>query len=189
MDDFYQDSVYTREDYTVKPLPRGEYDNCQFIACTFEKIHLSNYTFLECNFEDCNFTNTTFGGTSFQQVTFENCKLLGADFSVCNSFMLGVSFRESILSFAIFSSLVMKQTPFLNCNLTDADFTNADVSASDYSGSNLVRAVFENTILDKADFREAIDYEINPSKNSLKGTIFVKGNLTGLVQHLPISIK
>jgi len=79
------DKEFKEVDFTKESFASGEYDNCHFIACNFDQLHLSNLTFLECNFTSCNLSNTHWGGTTLNDVNFRQCKVLGSNFSVCST--------------------------------------------------------------------------------------------------------
>ena len=172
--------TFKGKDYIENPFPKGEYDNCTFDNCTFESIHLSNLSFLECTFNDCNLTNVKWGGTSLNTITFNKCKLLGTDFSICNPFMLNVSFKGCILDFAVFFNLPINKTSFKDSSCKEADFTGADLSTAVFENCDLSRTQFEQTNLEKTDFSTAYNFSIDPNENRVKETIFSKENIKGL---------
>ncbi len=186
---YYSDQEFSGIDYTQQPLQKGEYDGCTFIDCNFENLHISNNHFLECTFINCNLTNVKLGGTTLNEVFFDRCKLLGADFSVCNIFLLRLRFRESVLNLSNFTRLPLKRTSFIECPMAEADFTEADLSEASFIKCTLTGAIFENSKLHKADFKTAIDYNIDPTKTLIKGAIFSKDNLAGLLRSSGITIK
>ena len=188
MSDFYDDQDFVSIDFTLQPFKKGEYDNCTFTDCNFENLHISNTSFLECTFIECNLTNVKFGGTTLNQVTFESCKLLGADFSICEPFMLDIRFRESILHLANFTQLPLKGTSLISCQVCEVDFTGADLSQAIFTASTLSKTIFENTNLTKADFTTAIDFSIDTTNNNMKGAMFSRDNLEGLIKHLQLNL-
>lgn len=133
-------------------------------------------------------TNIKFGGTALQNVTFKSCKLLGANFSVCNPFLLSLCFRENILTLANFSGLPKQNTVFEKCTVMEADFTDSDLSNTDFSESILEGAIFQNTNLSKCNFSKAIRFTIDPTQNRMNHARFNKQHLLGLVRHLPIKL-
>jgi uncharacterized protein YjbI with pentapeptide repeats len=50
-----------------------------------------------------------------------------------------------------------------------------------FEACNLDKAIFDNTKIDKADYRSAINYSIDPEKNSIKQAKFSKNGLEGLL--------
>ncbi|WP_425542813.1 pentapeptide repeat-containing protein [Algoriphagus jejuensis] len=63
----------------------------------------------------------------------------------------------------------------------ETDFSQADLSGSNFSGSELSGTVFDQTNLEKADFREAVNYRIDPERNKIKGARFDLEGLPGLL--------
>ncbi|PKP52755.1 MAG: hypothetical protein CVT90_02525 [Candidatus Altiarchaeales archaeon HGW-Altiarchaeales-3] len=59
-------------------------------------------------FENCNFSLTKIDGCRFQDVIFTNCKILGLDFSKCNQLLLGIEFKDCVISTTIFSEMELK---------------------------------------------------------------------------------
>ncbi|WP_311316321.1 pentapeptide repeat-containing protein [Kaistella jeonii] len=64
-------------------------------------------------------------------------------------------------------------------NLSSADFTDCDLS----------QTIFQNTNLEKADFRSAFNYTIDPENNRLKGAKFSLAGISGLLGKYQIKIE
>jgi uncharacterized protein YjbI with pentapeptide repeats len=75
----------------------------------------------------------------------------------------------------------MKQTVFTNSIIKEVDFSEADLSQAKFIHCDLTRSIFDRTILDKADFSSAINFEINPERNRLKKAVFSSQGLLGLL--------
>lgn len=82
----------------------------------------------------------------------------------------------------------MKKTVFKSCILHEADFTEAILTGSAFDGCDLHRAVFENTVLEKVDFRTAFNFVIDPERNRLKKARFSNANLAGLLAKYDLHI-
>jgi len=189
MSELFLDKTYTGVNFTTQKFLKGEYDHCSFIDCNFEELHLSNLSFLECTFKECNLTNVKWGGTTLNNVRFEHCKILGADFSVCNPFMLDIGFKDCVLDLANFSVLEIHGTAFNNCSLQEVDFTETQLNNAIFPTCNFKGAIFDNTNLQKTDFTSAINYTIDPNQNQLKDTQFSIAGLSGLLKQHHIIIK
>lgn len=87
-----------------------------------------------------------------------------------------------------FYNLQVKKTVFSSCRLLEADFTMANLTASNFVGSELSGAVFDQTVLEKVDFREAQNYRIDPELNRIKGARFDLDGLPGLLGKYGIKI-
>jgi len=62
--------------------------------------------------------------------------------------------------------------------------TKCDFSNCDFEG-----AIFDNTDLSESNFKQAVNYSINPGKNKLKKTIFSMPDVVGLLNNLDIKIE
>lgn len=182
---YFEDEIFRG----LKQLHRGEYEYCTFINCDFSEADLSGFKFLECEFEGCNLSLVTVNGTGFTDVTFTECKLLGVAFDKCEPFNLGLTFQHCVLSNSSFYKLKLKNSKFIHSKLVEVDFVESDLSSAVFEECDLSGALFEQTNLEKADFRTALHYSINPEFNKLKGALFSKDNLVGLVQHLKLRIQ
>jgi fluoroquinolone resistance protein len=185
---YFEEQSFEQKDFTVKPLAKGEYENCVFTGCNFSNTNLSGIHFSECEFTGCNLGMALLGGTAFKDVRFKDCKLLGLHFEHCSDSLFSVAFNGCILNLASFYKRKLKKTVFKNCSLQEADFTEADVSGAVFDNCDLAKAVFDNTLLEKADFRTAYHYSINPEKNRLKKAKFSAAGIAGLLDQYDIDI-
>lgn len=76
-----------------------------------------------------------------------------------------------------------------NCTLHEVDFTSADFTASDFTKSDFKGATFEQTILQKCDFRNAINYQIHPDSNRIRQSKFSSDSIQGLLHAFEIIIE
>jgi len=183
-----ESTVYKKEDFIQNPLPYAEYDNCTFIDCQFSNANLTGIIFTECRFDGCNLGTANAKGTAFKDITFINCKLLGLNFSVCEPFLFAVAFDGCQLQFASFYNLKLKNTKFIKCNIQEVDFTQADLSGALFKECDLLKAVFQNTVLEKTDFRSAYNYALDPEMNRIKKAKFSREGLPGLLHKYSIDI-
>ncbi len=184
------DQNFTNQDFSNKKLPGKEYDNCRFINCNFTEADMSVVTFLSCSFADCNFTKVMMKQTVFRdECVFEGCKLMGVSFGSCDDFMFSVEFRSSILDYASFYGIDMKNTRFTDCRFIGADFTEANIKGSEFKNCDLKNTIFEQTNAEKVDFTSAINFSIDPTQNRLKKARFSSENLAGLLKKYDLIIE
>lgn len=183
------DTHFKVSDSKVSAIVKAEYDHCLFTGLDFTELDFSGYKFVECIFRDCNLGLVKTFKTGLCNVKFINCKLLGWRFEQCNPFAMEVRFENCLLQHATFYKLSLKKTVFQNCVLHETDFTDSDFSEADFSGSDLAGAVFENTKLEKADFRSAFNYSIHPTLNRIKKARFSMAGLKGLVDAFDVSVE
>jgi fluoroquinolone resistance protein len=169
-------------------LAGNEYEGCTFIRCNFSGVSLNGIVFSDCTFEDCNLAAVPLQKAAFRNVTFKNCRLLGLQFADCNPFLLELRFEDCQMQLCSFYQLKIPKTVFHNCQLREADFTQTDVTAGVFERCDLALAVFENSILEKADFRNAFDYVIDPTINRIRKARFSIDGVAGLLQQLDIEI-
>lgn len=114
--------------------------------------------------------------------------MLGIDFENCNNFSFEVSFESCLLNHSTFFQVNLKNTKFTKTKLQEVDFTEADLSGSSFNNCDLQRAVFGRTNLGKVDFRTAENFTIDPEENRVKGALFSRHNLDGLLMKYQIKI-
>jgi uncharacterized protein YjbI with pentapeptide repeats len=84
--------------------------------------------------------------------------------------------------------LKCKKTTFKNCTLHEVDFTESDLTSSVFDNCDFAGALFENTILEKADFTSSFNYSINPDINKIKKAKFSASGVLGLLGKYDIEI-
>lgn len=189
MNEYFYSETFSKIDFTIAKIIKGEYDNCTFSNCIFENVHASNIQFVECEFIDCNFSNAIVKNTAFRDVRFSNCKMIGVKFNEVDPFLLQFSFKDCQLNYASFYQLKIPNTKFDKCNLEEVDFTESNLNSAILSNCNLKNTIFEHTNLEKVDFRTAMSFQFNPEENQLKGAKFNKENVYGLLSKYKLIIE
>jgi len=181
--------TFTNKDYTSTILNKAEYSYCTFTQCNFENSDISNIVFLECEFIECNLSNVNIKHTTFNDVIFSSCKLVGLNFKDISQFLMAFQFDKCNLNLSSFSEMTINKTNFKDCKLQQVDFSLTGAKLCSFNHCDLENAIFENTNLEKSDLSSAFNFNINPANNYLKGTLFSKDNLIGLLKHFEIRIK
>lgn len=184
---YFEDQIYTLESFNRFPL--GEYENCKFESCDFSNSDLSSCVFLSCEFLGCNLSMVKIAKASFQEVTFSDCKLLGMRWDSCNPFGISLGFSNCILSHSSFYKLKIKNTRFASCQLQEVDFTEAELNNTSFDGCDLKGSVFSGTILERADFRTAVNFSIDPEVNRIRRAKFSLSSLPGLLGKYELKIE
>ena len=182
---YIQDKIFEKSDSPTK----GEYENCIFTNCNFEETNLNDIKFMDCNFQDCNWSLVQLNGTVLREVKFKDCKMLGLQFETCNDFGLLFSFENCQLNHSTFFQMNIKKTIFRNCQLREIDFSESNLSNVIFDNCDLAQAIFINTVLDKADFRTAYNYSIDPESNRLKKAKFSILGISGLLDKYDLIIE
>ncbi len=187
--EYITDKVFDKLDGNLEPLPKAEYERCTFTGCQFQEADLKQQIFSGCTFIHCNLSLAKLNQASFRDTHFKDCKMLGLQFPNCNTFGMTFSFDHCVLDHASFYQLKLTKTRFRNCQLKDADFSESDFSNALFEQCDLTGATFDRTTLEKADFRTAFNYAINPEKNKIKKAKFSLPAVTGLLAHYDIKRK
>ncbi len=173
----------------ISALPMGEYEDCVFTSCIFSDADLSDYIFADCNFVQCDLSNAKLNGCAFRDVQFKDCKMMGLHFDECNTFSLSFSFHTCVLDYSSFYKLKIKKTAFKNCRMTEVDFTETNLNEASFDNSDLSGTIFMQSNLEKADFRAAINFSIDPQQNFIRKARFLSTGLAGLLHNYQIVIE
>jgi fluoroquinolone resistance protein len=194
---FMEEKTFDKIDFTQAPLGKGEYEYCTFLNCDLSYAELSELKFLECEFLGCNLSLAKLTQTALKDIKFKGCKMLGLNFGECNEFGFAVSFDTCILDRSSFlgtasplkKRVKLKQTVFKNSQLYEVDFTECDLSSASFDNCDLTGAIFKDTILEKTDLRNAINYSIDPELNRIKKAKFSRSGIAGLLDKYDIEIE
>jgi len=186
--EYVAEKTFDKIAYTENPLPIGEYEHCTFVNCDFSNSNLTDIKFMDCTFDNCNLSMAIFMKTALQNAIFKSCKMLGLHFDHCSEFGLSVSFDNCNLNHSSFFQTKLKKTIFKNSKLQEVDFTECDLSSSVFNNCDLMNATFDKTVIEKADFRTAFNYSINPETNRIKKGRFSLSGIAGLLDRYDIEI-
>jgi fluoroquinolone resistance protein len=185
----HEDKIFEGVDFSEKKSPKREFADCTFINCNFSKADLSNDDFMDCHFKGCNLSLAKMENAGIKNIQFTDCKLTGIDFSRCNNFNFSASFENCPLDYSSFFQKKMKKTLFADCSLKETDFTETDLSMAVFKNCDLMNASFVNAILEKADFRTARNYALDPELNKIKKAKFSFPGVAGLLVKYNIDIE
>ena len=167
----------------------ADFEDCEFKNYDFSALNLSASRFTDCYFEGCNFSGTKMLNTALQNSSFKDCKMLGMAFETCNDFAFSPRFENCNLQHSSFYTVQYKEATFLNCKLRSVDFSGAALKEADFENCDLEGAIFSQCNLEKANFGGALNFNINPNDNRIKGAIFDRDSLAGLLYQHDIKIK
>jgi len=111
-ENYIAEQTFDREDFSIRALPKAEYENCKFINCNFANSDLSGVKFLDCEFNACNLSMASLTKTALNDIHFSDCKMLGLRFENCNDFGLAFTFNNCKLDHSSFYKLKLKKTSF-----------------------------------------------------------------------------
>ena len=186
---YHEDVEFKNIVHSRQKLIGMKFENCRFINCDFSHTDMTDSTFVECTFVNCNLSLAKVTKTAFNVVRFTKCKLLGIDFSKCRDFLLSFGFTDCILSSCSFANLKIGGTQFEKCIMHDTQFVNTELIGCSFDDCDLRDAFFDHSTLNKADFRNAISFAIDPEINRMKGAIFSRISLEGLLVKYGMDIR
>ncbi|MDA0194577.1 MAG: pentapeptide repeat-containing protein [Bacteroidetes bacterium] len=190
MSDLYiEGQVFDRDDFSKRGLEQGEYENCSFNDCILSNADLKGSNFIACEFKNCDLSTAKIINTAFREIKFKNCKMLGLHFNTCNPFLFSAEYESCQLNLSSFYKCSLKNTIFEKCSLNEVDFAESDLTSSTFNNCDLIGATFEHTILEKADFRMAYNFLINPETNRIKKAKFSMAGVAGLLSKYDIEIE
>lgn len=184
LDGTYQDIIYKRDEVNFK-----EFECCTFTRCDFSSCNFIAVTFIDCVFNDCNWNSAQINHVAFRTATFNGCSIKGVNFAMCDKLLFEIAFDNCILDFSKFYTLKMKATTFTNCSLIAVDFMAADLTEAVFENCDLYRAEFDKGIANKANFKRAYHYTIDPTKTKLKKAVFALEGVKGLLYRHDIVVK
>lgn len=164
------------------------YYKCVFNTCDFSNMSIKNTNFEDCTFRQCNFSLTKLFNF-LSKIRFIECKMTGTDFSGIGKFSDSLYFENSLMNYATFFGVKLREMYFTGCNLNEVSFEEANITSTVFDNCDLMRATFFNTDLERVDFSTSYNFSINPTINKLKKAVFSETELRGLVEHLNIVIK
>ncbi|MDQ3111488.1 MAG: pentapeptide repeat-containing protein [Bacteroidota bacterium] len=189
METIHENKTFEKVDYSNKELRQREFIHCVFKSCSFEKADLSGNDFLDCIFENCNMSLAKLAKTGLKNVSFKGCKLTGIDFTPCNDFLFTVSFTSCQMDYVAFQRKKMRKTLFNECSIKESHFTDVDLGESVFDQCELGGTFFQDNNLEKADFRTARNFTIDPEQNKMKKAKFSAGGLEGLLGKYGIEVE
>jgi uncharacterized protein YjbI with pentapeptide repeats len=184
LDQEFKDQIFDDTNTKFKDFENCTFYNCDFRNCTFQTV-----AFIDCNFFDCNFQETKVNYVSLRGVFFTRCNFTSVNFAMTDQVIYEFHFKDCLLDYSKFYALKLKKMQFINCSMISVDFMGSDLTEVLFDNCNLRRAVFINTIANKADFSTSYDYAFDPDKNKIKKAIFSTDGLKGLLEKYDLVIK
>jgi len=188
----YIQENFNRITLTATEINAKEFDNCIFEACNFSESTFLNCKFYECKFINCNLSMIQVNGSSFFDVIFDECKAIGINWTkaswprikLCSPFR----FNKCVLNHSSFLGLGLKEVVMIECKAKEVDFRDADCTEANFSYTDFANSFFGKTILTKADFSEAINYNIDIFNNVLSKAKFSLPEAVNLLNCMDIEL-
>lgn len=189
----FNDEDFTSLDFQGQELREREFYGCTFSSCNFSGTEFSVCTFNDCTFNNCNLSLVLFSNSRFSDVGFNDCKMLGIDWTRADWPRINVKspvhFHKSVLNGSSFNGLFLGEVQMIECIAHDVDFGEADCTQADFSGVEFTSSTFHRTNLNKANFTDALDYEIDVTTNLVKGAEFSLPEAASLFRSLGVIVR
>lgn len=173
-------------------LTSSIFENCTFESCDFSESIFDGCTFKDCQFIKCKLTAVRVKNTKFSDVKFFDSKVLGVDWTKAywRGLDLGAAlyFERCLVNGSSFYGLKQSGIVFDECRAHDVDFREATLTRGRFSGTDLTNSLFINSNLSNADFNGAINFDIDVTKNTLKGATFDRYEAVSLLASLGIKL-
>lgn len=189
------DQKFKGLDFTGQTLEALEFNRCSFQNCKFNEGTFQNLRFEDCVFTHCDLSLVKLPQTQFKRVSFASCRLLGINWAAANwekksllEFQQ-VDFKDCLLDHSIFIGLALKSTSFSGCQARSVDFEGANLTETNFHNADLEGTRFVQCDLTKANFTDAINYQINASQNTLHQTRFSLPEAISLLHGLDIVLE
>jgi len=170
----------------------GFYD-CTFSACSFVETTLDRCRFVNCVFKRCDLNLLRVPSCSFDGNRFEHSKLMGVNWTKAHwpatRLRPPFAFSGCTISHGTFIGLELKEVKIQDCAAVDVDFREADLGRADLSGTDFSESIFLRTNLTEADFTGARNYQIDPSRNTVRKAKFNLPEALSLLYALDIVLE
>ena len=190
--ELYEQTEFDGLDIRHRQICSARFESCKFIACDFSEAEFIDCRFSECVFRGSNLNIVKLDGTRFIDTEFRECKITGVNWTSLdwNSVALSAPFYfdDCDLSYCVFSGLKLPELQMTRCKAHDVDFSECDLRDSDFFATDLTNARFNGTCLDRSNFRDAVNYAIDPLTNSVEGASFSVPEVLSLLNTFKISI-
>jgi uncharacterized protein YjbI with pentapeptide repeats len=187
--DSYENETLVDLDASGGGIAGKEFFACRLERCDFTEADLSGCRFEDCRFVACNFSNPIIKRARFANAVFEECKVVGINFYACDQLVFDVEFDRCHILNCNFSDLKMKLSKFKACDLRGCDFQNTYLVEAVFDKSSFTETLFHACDLEKASFRGARGYSIDPRANKIAKATFSVPEVLSLVECFGIRIE
>ncbi|MGQ2984755.1 pentapeptide repeat-containing protein [Flavobacterium sp.] len=188
MENYIIDQQITGRIYNPEDIMYKDFERCTFMQCDLSACSFTGVAFIDCNFISCNFSEAKINYVGLRGAIFDNCNFTGVNFSMVDKLFFSVEFKNCRLDHTKFYTLAIKSTVFTDCSLIAVDFMNTDLTGVLFDNCNLHKAVFVDSIANKADFSTSYNFSIDPERNKLRRARFSQDGLKGLLEKYEIVV-
>lgn len=194
----FENQTYENEHFEGLHLSQEKFSSlnftdCSFEDCVFEDCTLKDCSLNDCSFEGCRVVNPISQGTQVKYLSFSKCHLLGVQWQDFLSAGLIAAplhrLKNSSLRYHSFIDMNLKRFSFAGNLIADSLFENCQLAESSFKQCNLQNTRFIACDLKKADFRQALGYQVDIFQSKLKGAKFSLPEAVSLLKDLEIALE
>jgi uncharacterized protein YjbI with pentapeptide repeats len=75
---YIESKKFSKTDFNAEPLPKGEYENCNFVDCALQEVDFTEADLSGRSFDNCDLTDAI----------FDNCNLEKSDFRAAYNYTI-----------------------------------------------------------------------------------------------------
>ncbi|MDP5147130.1 pentapeptide repeat-containing protein [Shewanella sp. ULN5] len=188
----YYDQLFTGLSLSETTQASIEFEQCDFNGCDFSATTFSHCKFINCCFTQCNLSLLKSNYSQFLEVRFIDCKMIGIDWTKAHwpKFTVNpeLSFTRCILNDSSFFGLTLHELILEECKVQEVDFRSGDFVNSSMTSSDFHNSLFMRTNLQKVDFTDSANFNINVNENNLTKAKFSRYEALSLLESLGIEL-
>lgn len=189
---FYYGKTFSDLTLSGAALHGIEFESCHFNHCDFSEVRFDGCKFIDCGFNDCNLANMKPAFSQFHEVNFNRSKVSGVDWTQVHWSALMVDspieFVGCVISLSSFMGLTLRSLRLEDCKAAEVDFRDGDFSEGRFTGTDFHHSLFGNTRLNRADFSDAQNYDIDMRNCPLEGARFSRFEAVRLLEVMGLDI-
>lgn len=184
---YYENTTFENEDFSKHVFDDFTFSNCVFVKCKFTDCSFKKANVWQCTFQECDFSLVNLKDAVLRDVLFENSKLMGINFSSCDTkLFFSIKIINSLAQFCNFLDLTMEKSSFKESRVIQSKFLGTNLKKSCFVAADLTGTVFQQCDLRQANFKKAINYRIHPCENKIPKAQFSFPECIGILQALDI---
>ncbi len=190
--EYYQGETFEGFD-PGETLNSVEYSDCVFRNCRWTGTRVQNCSFIGCTFVHCNFSAVVFSFCLMRDAWLQNSAFrMMAWGGLTGRSKLAQPFGKiegCAFQYNDFSGMSLNGFDFSGSTFAECRFDDCHLAGACFHGVPLGRSSFTRCDLERADFRDARAYAIDPSDNKLKDARFSFPDVVALLDSIGIRIE
>jgi uncharacterized protein YjbI with pentapeptide repeats len=188
--DPYHDGLTCKEiEFAEYDMNGHTFDSCIFNLCTFTNADVSECIFQDCRFNNCRFLMCKMESTVWNNSIFISSRLTGMNFEETSGFSFYQEYEDCLLESCVFYNNTLKNMYFKKCMIRGSSFQNCPMQGISFVETQFQDTGFLGCNLEKADFRSASGYAIDPKANKLKNARFCLPAAASFLYYLGITVE